>query len=300
MLLALGGCGKDPVITDTMLDGEVIFDPSLYNPEEYLVSYANPTPTPEEAAAPVIIAVHGYSATTFEWNTFRERAALDSVPVSQVLLGGHGRTYDDFKNSTWQDWQSAIMEEYERLVNAGYTNVSLLTSSTGGALVLELLASGYFDNSLAPNEILLVDPIVVSSDKTLSMVGIVGPMLGYIESGNTAEEDKYWYHFRPQETLQELQKVITRVRKELQRGITLPPNSQMKVYKSDRDPVADAVSAVMIYKGVSTDAGKPVEIDLVDSEIHVFTSLQLRHNPDALDFQNQEDAFFDILERVGR
>jgi carboxylesterase len=33
-------------ITDDLLDGPVIFDPSLYNPEQYLVSAKYPNPTP--------------------------------------------------------------------------------------------------------------------------------------------------------------------------------------------------------------------------------------------------------------
>jgi carboxylesterase len=33
-------------ITDDLLDGPVFFDPSLYNPEQYLVSAKYPNPTP--------------------------------------------------------------------------------------------------------------------------------------------------------------------------------------------------------------------------------------------------------------
>jgi carboxylesterase len=33
--------------------------------------------------------------------------------ISQVLLDGHGRDYQSFKASTWQDWSAAITREYE-------------------------------------------------------------------------------------------------------------------------------------------------------------------------------------------
>ena len=67
-------CGE-PDITPDMIDGEVIFDASLYDPEAYLVSYSNPNPTIEEAEIPVIIVSHGYSASTFEWNEFHRPVA---------------------------------------------------------------------------------------------------------------------------------------------------------------------------------------------------------------------------------
>ena len=45
-LLGMSACSKSPEIDNaTMLDGDQIFDPSLYNPAKYLVSVgiANPT-----------------------------------------------------------------------------------------------------------------------------------------------------------------------------------------------------------------------------------------------------------------
>jgi len=39
-------------------------------------------------------------------------------------LGGHGRTYADFKNSSWEDWQEPIMTEYNALLAKGYTNIN--------------------------------------------------------------------------------------------------------------------------------------------------------------------------------
>ncbi|MCX5810915.1 MAG: hypothetical protein NTX36_16360, partial [Proteobacteria bacterium] len=66
----------------------------------------------------------------------------------------------------------------------------------------------------------------------------------------TAEEGRY-YHFRPQETLKQLLNLIEKSRKALQEGYNLPAGIRMKVYKSIKDPTADAVSAVLIYKGLN-------------------------------------------------
>ncbi|MDH5380844.1 MAG: esterase, partial [Cyclobacteriaceae bacterium] len=103
LLILITSCGGTPEITADMLDGDVLFDPSLYNPNQYLVSYANPTPDALQAQTPVLIVTHGYTATTFEWDEFRNwnNANGNQFLLSQVLLGGHGRTYEEFKNSTW-------------------------------------------------------------------------------------------------------------------------------------------------------------------------------------------------------
>jgi carboxylesterase len=51
---------------------------------------------------PIILAIHGYSATTFEWDEFRDYSVNANYRISQVLLGGHGRDYQTFKASNWQ------------------------------------------------------------------------------------------------------------------------------------------------------------------------------------------------------
>lgn len=290
LALLFYSCGK-PELTDDLLDGPLIFDPSLYNPEEYLISEKYPNPTAEDLSKPIIIAVHGYSATTFEWQEFKDWSVDDSYRISQVLLGGHGKDYESFKASTWKDWSASIKKEYSKLTEMGYTNISLVGSSTGGTLLLELVSSSYFNSVQSPKHIFLVDPILVASNKLQSIVGIVGPMLGYVEADLTSEESKYWYTFRPQETIQELNEVMRLVRKELEDGIKLPSETNLKVFHSIHDPVASSTSSVLIYKGLKTNEGNPIEVELMDSDIHVFTRLSLRSNVTALEIENQQSAF---------
>lgn len=295
-LLIVSGCSSEPEIDNaTMLDGDQIFDASLYNPENYLVSKAIDNPTTLQKNTPVVIAVHGYSATTFEWDEFRNYSDLNTtILISQVLLGGHGRTYEEFKNSTWQDWQEPIMTEYTALRAKGYTNISFAGSSTACPLMLDLLKT----NKITANgmkHIFLIDPIVISSDKSLTLIGLVGPMLGYFESTNTTTEETYYYHFKPQETLQELLNLTNKVRKDLQKGFSLPQNTQMKVYKSTKDDVADAVSAVLIYKGIKNNDGSKINIKMIDSKLHVVTRLDGRETITEKDRENQKQVFDDMI-----
>ncbi|MTI31504.1 alpha/beta hydrolase [Xanthovirga aplysinae] len=298
-VLTLSSCKRKPVITEVMLDGNMVFDPSLLHPEGYLVSYSAPTPSAEEQEKPIIIAAHGYTATTFEWDEFRKWNGSESeVQVSQVLLGGHGRTYEDFIKASWKDWQMGIVEEYNRLNKAGYKNLNLVGSSTGGTLILEMLASGFFEGKVAPNNIILIDPLVVPANKMLSLVKVLGPFVGYMEEEQGEEEDKVFYHFRPYQSLVELNEISEIVRDELEKGIVLPKNTQLKVYKSKRDQTVDPISAELIFQGVKTNDGKEVEVEMVDSDLHVFTRLALRDSVSEADKKRQIATFKEIKSRV--
>ena len=299
ILMLVAGCSKDPEIENTtMLDGDQIFDPSIYNPEKYLVSAAMPNPTETQKKTPVIITAHGYSATTFEWDEFRAYCnSKSNILVSQVLLGGHGRTYEDFKNSNWEDWQEPILTEYNLLRSKGFTDISFAGSSTSCPLVLDLIRKGEIDDN-GMKQIFLVDPIVIPSDKLLTLVGLVGPMLGYLETTMTAEEEGHWYHFRPQETLKELLNLTEKVRKDLQKGFSLPAGCRLKIYKSLKDPSADPVSAVLIYKGLKNSDGSKTEVEMLDSEIHVVTRLNGRENVTLHDRDIQQHVFDDMYNRM--
>jgi len=119
-------------------------------------------------------------------------------------------------------------------------------------------------------------------------------MLGYIETTNTTAEEGHWYHFRPQETLNQMMKVLDLSRKELQEGIKLPVGTQLKVYKSIKDPSADPVSAVLIYKGLKKSDGSNISVEMIDSELHVMTRLNGRDNVTQHDLDNQKHVFDDM------
>ena len=300
--LCILSCNRSPSITDQDLDGNVLFDLSLYQPEKYLVSAYKPNPSDQEKQIPVLIAAHGYSASTFEWDELRKYAdsVKSGILLSQVLLGGHGRTYEDFKNSTWRDWQASILLEYKKLVQAGYTNISFIGSSTGCPLILNLLYENYL-SQIPPNQILLIDPIIIPSNKILSLAGIVGPMIGYTSVDFDSElERKHWYHYRPQETLQELLDIITVVRKELETGIALLPLTDLSIYKSKYDEVADRVSGILIYNGIESNSMNSKEIYMVNSHIHVMTRLQGRNNITDNDISIQKMIFNQIIEKTNK
>ena len=244
-----------PIDNSIDLDGTTINDSSILYPEKFLISKAYPSYSFIDKSKPVLIAVHGFSATTFEWLEYRDFLKTQSnVLISLVLLGGHGRDYSDFKAASWQDWQQPIIDEYVKLRNLGYTNISFIGSSTGCPLVLNAVYESKINPDVLKN-IFLIDPIIVPSNKILSIVNTVGPALSYSTSEMEAGENGFWYKYRPYQALSQLNDLTQLVRKNLEDGIVLPSNVKMFVYKSKDDGSADPVSAPILYSGVKQSDG---------------------------------------------
>lgn len=300
--LILFSCNPTPEIDDVnMLDGNQIFDLSLSQPEKYLASVYMANPTTIQKEKPVIIAAHGYSATTFEWDELREYAdSAKTFNVSQVLLGGHGRTYADFKKATWQDWQSSIIDEYQKLSDLGFKNIYLAGSSTGAPLIINLLKTDIFAKHKGLKAIFLIDPIVISSNKTLTLVGLLGPVLGYNSITLADGEKGKWYIYRPQESLNQLMNLIDLTRRQLQEGILISGDLTVKVYKSDIDDNADPVGAVLIKKGIKYEPSlnRKIDVQMIHSDLHVFTRLRGRDNIKPIDFSNQHKAFVEMEQEM--
>lgn len=287
--------GKMPPIDELIdLDGSLINDSSLTNPENFLLSAAILNPSPADLDKPVVIAVHGFGASTFEWKEFRDFAAQSGeFLTSIVLLGAHGRDYADFKLGSWEDWQQPIIEEYNALREKGYKNISFAGSSTGCPLILKAIN----DDMINPDvlkKIFFIDPIVVPSSKILSIVGVVGPVISYNSYVMESGENGYWYKYTPYQALKQLNKITKSMRRDLEDGIELPAGIQMTVFKSKKDGSADPVSAVLMKEGVSLSDGSEIEVKMVDSELHVFTRLAGRSGVTSSDILLQQQTFTDI------
>ena len=293
VLISCKKIDKQPPIDNNIdLDGTLINDSSLLYPERFLQSVRNKTPNELEKNQHVFVCVHGYSASTFEWIEFRDFIKeKGNATSSLVLLGGHGRDYEDFKKATWTDWQTPILTEIQNLTELGYKNLFLVGSSTGCPLILNAL----YQNKLSSNVkgITLIDPIIVPSNKTLSLVSAVGPMLGFSTSEFEAGEVGFWYKYRPYQSLKELNTLTQEVRKKLEDGIQT--NIPITVYKSNKDGSADPIGAVLLDKGLKLEAANLKKIKIIDSDLHVFTRLKGRNTFSTKDKENQQIVFNEIV-----
>ena len=287
--------GKMPPINNAVdLDGISINDSSLVFPNHFLLSASNPSPSNADKNKPVVIAVHGFSASTFEWIEFRDFARIhNSFQTSVVLLGGHGRDYEDFRNAKWENWQQPIIDEYNKLRQLGYTNISLIGSSTGCPLIFEAIYSGQLTTDVLKH-VFFIDPIVVPSNKLLSLVNVVGPVLSYSATEMAQGENGYWYKYRPYQALKELNELTQLVRKKLEKGITFQADVMLKVFKTEKDDAADPISAVLLQKGIKLSNGNNIGLQMIPSNLHVFTRLKGRSTVTSTDIQNQQATFNEI------
>lgn len=310
LALCAVGCQLVPVecdqeCVDGWLDGGQFEDECLDTLKaKCLVSDRYPAPTAaEKESLQVIIAVHGFTASAYEWMEFDKFINTEpeyrNAQVSRVVLGGHGRDLDAFQSSTWQHWGDPILAEYDTLTSLGYKHISFACASTGCALLMQYLSDGDFSKRAPPKWIFLVDPIVVPSAKLLSLVNLVGPILGNSPDEGSEQENRHWYVNRPQETLKELYELINLVKNRLEDGFRLPKATRAKVYKVKQDKNADPVGALLIYKGMRRSDGSHVEVEMIDSKLHVFTRLEARKGiPSEQDIENQESAFREMAVRV--
>ena len=301
-VIVLASCSKDdtppPINNAVDLDGTIINDSSLAFPAKYLQSAANVNPSQWDLETPVVITVHGFSATTFEWNEFCEFAkSRQNIFTSQVLLGSHGRDYADFKSGTWQQWQQPIIDEYNKLRTLGYKKISFACSSTGCPLLIDILKNNKI-NADVLKHIFLIDPVVVPSNKTMTLISAVGPSLNYVETTMEKGEDGYWYKYRPYQAIEQLNMLTQVIRKDLESGITLPQNVELTVYKSKKDGTADPISAVLIKKGLKLNNGSNVEVQMIDSDIHVVTRLRGRNVITDKDIENRNFVFNHIYNKL--
>jgi carboxylesterase len=123
-------------------------------------------------------------------------------------------------------------------------------------------------------------------------------MLVYVETDQTAVEDSFWYRFRPLETINELNKLIANVQYKLEKGIIASNGTHVHVFQSKYDPTSSATGAVLMYKGLKHKDGTRIKVDIMDSDIHVFTRLSLRQNITEKYKENQLFAFRQISQKL--
>jgi len=281
---------KTPPIDNSIdLDGTQINDSSLTYPERFLLSAKIPAPSDQDKNTPVYICVHGFTATTFEWIEFRDFVRKKgNAYTSLVLLGGHGRDYNDFKNASWEDWQQPIKDEYTKLINLGYKKIYFIGSSTGCPLLLDIVSQNVFNSSIV-KKMFLIDPIISPSNKTLTLVNTIGPALGYSASEMEKGENGFWYKYRPYQALYELNTLTQLVRKKLEKGLT--SEIPIETFKSNKDGSADPLSAALIEKGINGTC----LTNIIPSNLHVFTRLNGRNNYTTEDYNLQQNTFNQLL-----
>lgn len=254
---------------DHWMDSPSTQDPSL-NDDSYLLSSRLPSPTQSDLATPVIIAAHGFGASTFEWVELKDWAEPRGIYVSLVLLGGHGRSLEEWGLTDEEDWGATIVDEYRALDELGYTNISIATTSTGGTLVLRSIHKGDFVNVIAPKHLLFVSPFIVSLDERLYIAPLIGPILNNVPSNNNEMEKEMYYTNRPQVVFTPLMNLLNGVTDALDNGgIMLPAGTQAHIWHADEDGIVSEESVTKMEAGLISD--QDIQVTIVNTDLHPYT-----------------------------
>lgn len=264
LTLLLAGCGGGPY---QAVVGEL--DDGARPHHSRLLSAEIANPTEAQKASPVMLATHGFSATEVENQVPVADMRAQGWLVSEVLLGAHGTSLQDFSTSTWRTWQAPVVAEYQALVAKGYTDIGLLASSTGATLLLEAMSR----DALVPppRRIAFLAPIVevATPSKLLGYAGVLGWFgVQGNEVARTGAFQGNWYRFRPIATLTSLLELCEIAKSRLAQGVALPTTSRVLLIQSRRDPTVDPRSADMVQAGVH---GATLRVRWVDADFHVPT-----------------------------
>ncbi len=265
------------------MDSPLTKDAALTDPS-LLVSNRYSEPTMIQKQQPVFVLVHGFSASTFEFEAFKSVMSKKDPDVlfSSVLLGGHGRDFEAFKSATYDDWFLPVYQEVSRLHALGFQNIVLFGASTGGAGVLHLLLNGAFDQ-VSIRHVFLIDPYIEPKNRMLYLA----PWLKFIvrntrSSSSELIEYQHWYTNRPAEALTQLIRFVKKVRSQLAlaKHLVLPP---ITVFTAEFDPTSATEGASIVEASLEKSQ---VDVLRYPSNRHVIIESQTKKNWSELDQAN--------------
>lgn len=225
------------------------------------------SPAAADQRRPVLVTAHGFAATPFENHYLLDWLQAQSADFlgSRVMLGGHGESVEAFRQARWQDWQAPLETELRALQALGYDDQTLITTSTGGTLLLELLSRVHFP---AIRKLVLVAPLVEPADKVMRLAGL-GRRSGLIGSVQNTFDEAWigcWYRELPIEAIEQLDLLTRRVRALLRRGLRLPSELQVLIVQGRREVIVDRRSAFAVTDGLIQNH---VELLMLDSHWHL-------------------------------
>ena len=151
------------------MDSSLTKDSALTDPSA-LLSQRIQSPTDAQKNQPVCVLVHGFSASSYEFEAYKAHAnSIDSsILYSTVVLGGHGRDYQAFKDARYEDWLAPIVTELEALTALGYRNITVFAVSAGAAGTLHLAL-----NQQLPTvkQLILMDPYIIPVNPIIFVTG---------------------------------------------------------------------------------------------------------------------------------
>ncbi|WP_229119081.1 alpha/beta hydrolase [Enemella evansiae] len=241
-----------------------------------------------EHAAPIhggsgevgVLLCHGFTGTPWSMREWAEYLIEAGYRVSVPLWPGHGTTWQQLNDTTWEEWYAAA-ETALRELRQQCDTVFVGGLSMGGGMALRLAERQGSDI----RGLVLVNPAIALSDKRLLVLPVLSrfvPSLAAI-SGDIAKPgaDEYGYRRTPLKALLQQTRMWLDIRTNLDRV-----DQPILMFRSEQDHVVDPTSARLIQEGVSS---AEVTERVLTRSYHVAT----------MDYE-AEDIFAESAEFFGR
>lgn len=238
---------SDPVAyEDDWMDAPFTRDAALDDPMSLVSNQTIPT---AELSTPVCILVHGFSASSFEFKTFKEMVDVPDIRFSTVVMGGHGRNYDAFKVASYQDWVAPVIQEVRTLQEKGHTNISIFAVSAGASAVLHAVLNA---NITGINQLILMDPYIKPGQKIIHWVHLLGIIIKNNREKNANDlAAKHWYMNRPSSALVQLRALVHQVQGDLSTiDMSHHVLPAIDIFTAEFDPVAHTKGADRIQAAI--------------------------------------------------
>ncbi|WP_331714916.1 alpha/beta hydrolase, partial [Auraticoccus cholistanensis] len=109
-----------------------------------------------------VLVCHGFTGTPWSMRPLAEHLARSGRTVVLPRLPGHGTSWQELNETTWNDWYACVEQEFN-LLRRRCRQVFLVGLSMGGALVLRT-AERYGQDVAG---VVLVNPAIASGDRRL-------------------------------------------------------------------------------------------------------------------------------------
>ena len=185
-----------------------------------------------------IILVHGLTASPWETRELGERLAAEGYNVYGVLLAGHGTDRSELRKTKWQDWHSSLKNAYEAMSYIS-DKIYVIGVSSGGSLGIMLAEENKVDGIVC-----LACPVYLKNKNT-RLIPLIKHFYWYQKRELTEEEKKYYYEYRPLESIEQLEKLISTYSFSL-----AEVNMPIMIIQNKGDPTVDPESAEFIFEKI--------------------------------------------------
>ena len=209
-----------------------------------------------------VLLSHGFTGSPASMVPWGQYLAEQGYAVSVPLLPGHGTTWEQMNGTTFEEWYSALEEEFEKL--RASTDVVVVGGLSMGACLAIWLAARHPEDVAG---VVVVNPVVASTNKQLLAV----PVLKYLVKSMPAIGDdikkpgvsEYAYTRTPLKALHSMVRGWKQVREDLPK-VTAP----LLLFRAPGDHLVDPSSARIILGSV---ASHDVTETLLENSYHVAT-----------------------------